>query len=120
MRGGPGAKPAPKPADRRGADGQGRAANPDGPGPLARRTPGADRPRGHARPVGNLHRLQPRLGQRFQHPFRHYKSNNHEGGIATPLIVHWPKGIAARDELRHRAGHLIDIMPTCVELAGAD
>jgi arylsulfatase len=53
-------------------------------------------------------------------PFRLYKSNNHEGGIATPLIVHWPRGIAARGELRHRPGHLIDIMPTCVELAAAE
>jgi arylsulfatase len=53
-------------------------------------------------------------------PFRLFKSNNHEGGISTPLIAHWPKGIAARGELRHRPGHLIDIMATCVELAGAD
>lgn len=53
-------------------------------------------------------------------PFRLHKSRNHEGGIATPLIAHWPKGIAARGEFRHRPGHLIDIMPTVVELAGAD
>jgi arylsulfatase len=51
-------------------------------------------------------------------PFREYKSRNHEGGISTPLIAHWPKGIAARNELRHRPGHLIDIMATCVELSG--
>lgn len=50
-------------------------------------------------------------------PFRHYKSHNHEGGIATPLIAHWPDGIASGNELRDRVGHLIDIMPTCVELA---
>jgi hypothetical protein len=53
-------------------------------------------------------------------PFREYKSSNHEGGIATPLIAHWPKGIAARNELRHEPGHLIDIMATCVELSGAE
>jgi arylsulfatase A-like enzyme len=53
-------------------------------------------------------------------PFRLYKSKNHEGGIATPLIAHWPKGISAHNELRQRIGHLIDIMPTCVGLAGAD
>ncbi len=52
-------------------------------------------------------------------PFREYKSHNHEGGISTPLIAHWPKGIAARNELRHRPGHLIDIMATCVDLSGA-
>jgi arylsulfatase A-like enzyme len=55
----------------------------------------------------------------FNTPFREYKSTNHEGGIATPLIAHWPKGIAARNELRHEPGHLIDIMTTCVELSGA-
>lgn len=53
-------------------------------------------------------------------PFRMYKSFNHEGGISTPLIAHWPKGITAKNELRHEPGHLIDIMATCVELAGAD
>lgn len=52
-------------------------------------------------------------------PFRHYKSQNHEGGIATPLIAHWPQGISARDGLRHQPGHLIDMMATCVELSGA-
>jgi arylsulfatase len=52
-------------------------------------------------------------------PLRRYKSEMHEGGIATPLIVHWPKGITGHNELRHEPGHLIDIMPTCVELAKA-
>ena len=52
-------------------------------------------------------------------PFRQYKSKNHEGGIATPLIAHWPKGIKAGNELRDQAGHLIDIMATCVDLSGA-
>ena len=52
-------------------------------------------------------------------PFRYYKHYNHEGGISTPLIVHWPAGIEAKGELRTQVGHLIDIMPTCVELAGA-
>ena len=52
-------------------------------------------------------------------PFRLYKHWVHEGGIATPLIAHWPKRIAARGELRHQPGHLIDIMATCVDVAGA-
>lgn len=51
-------------------------------------------------------------------PFRRHKSWNHEGGISTPLIVHWPKGISARGELRHTAGHFVDIAPTLMELAG--
>ncbi len=51
-------------------------------------------------------------------PFRLHKSWVHEGGIATPLIVHWPEGIAARGQLRRDPGHLIDLAPTILELAG--
>jgi arylsulfatase A-like enzyme len=51
-------------------------------------------------------------------PFRLYKHFVHEGGIATPLIVHWPEGIKAKGKLRTQPGHLIDIMATCVEIAG--
>ena len=52
-------------------------------------------------------------------PFRRYKHYNHEGGIATPLIAHWPAGIPARGEFRTQPGHLIDLMPTIAEVAGA-
>ena len=52
-------------------------------------------------------------------PFRRHKTWVHEGGCATPLIVHWPGGIAARGELRHNTGHVIDVVPTILELAGA-
>jgi arylsulfatase len=52
-------------------------------------------------------------------PFRKFKVATHEGGISTPLIAHWPAGISGRGELRHQAGHVIDLMPTVVELAGA-
>jgi arylsulfatase len=51
-------------------------------------------------------------------PFRLYKHFVHEGGIATPLIIHWPEGIKAKGKLRSQPGHLIDIMATCVEIAG--
>jgi arylsulfatase len=50
-------------------------------------------------------------------PFRLHKSWVHEGGITTPLIVHWPQGISARGEMRHDPGHLIDLAPTILELA---
>ena len=53
-------------------------------------------------------------------PFRMYKHWVHEGGIATPLIAFWPDGIKAKNELRQQPGHLIDIMATCVDVAGAD
>jgi arylsulfatase A-like enzyme len=52
-------------------------------------------------------------------PFRRHKTWTHEGGIATPLLVSWPAGIAARGEIRHTPGHVIDIVPTLLELAGA-
>jgi arylsulfatase len=54
-------------------------------------------------------------------PFREYKHWVHEGGISTPLIAHWPQGIAAaqRNGLVHKPGHLIDVMATCVDVAGA-
>jgi len=55
-------------------------------------------------------------------PFRRYKHWVHEGGIASPLVVHWPRGIAAsrHGKLVHQPGHLIDLMATCVDLAKAE
>jgi len=52
-------------------------------------------------------------------PFRRYKHYNHEGGIATPLIAHWPARISGNGQLRTQPGHLVDIMATCVDVAGA-
>ncbi len=52
-------------------------------------------------------------------PFKEYKHWVHEGGISTPLIVHWPQGFKARGELRTQPGHLVDIMATCLDVAGA-
>jgi arylsulfatase A-like enzyme len=51
-------------------------------------------------------------------PFRRHKTWTHEGGISTPFIVHWPAGIAARGELRSAVGHVIDLAPTILKLAG--
>ena len=51
-------------------------------------------------------------------PLRLHKSWVHEGGIASPLIVHWPAGLRARGELRHNPGHFVDLLPTILELAG--
>jgi arylsulfatase A-like enzyme len=53
-------------------------------------------------------------------PFRMYKHWVNEGGISTPLIVHWPAGIIAKGELRAQPGHLVDIMATCVDISGAN
>ena len=52
-------------------------------------------------------------------PFREYKHWVHEGGISTPLIAHWPEGIQDKGVYRKEPTHLIDIMATCVEVAGA-
>ena len=53
-------------------------------------------------------------------PFRMYKSFVHEGGISSPLIFHWPKGLkTAKGSFCDTMGHVIDIMPTCLDLAGA-
>ncbi|MCA9246274.1 MAG: arylsulfatase [Planctomycetales bacterium] len=54
-------------------------------------------------------------------PFRLYKQNQHEGGISSPLIVHWPAGLKTKPgALTDQPGHLIDLMATCVELGQAD
>jgi arylsulfatase len=54
-------------------------------------------------------------------PLRRYKHFTHEGGISSPLVVHWPHGIPAdrRGCLEKQPAHLIDIMATAVDLAGA-
>jgi arylsulfatase A-like enzyme len=52
-------------------------------------------------------------------PFRKFKADTHQGGIATPLIAHWPAGISENGQLRHQPAHVIDIMPTLVEVSGA-
>ena len=52
-------------------------------------------------------------------PFRRYKHWVHEGGISTPLIVHWPARIKEAGTFRRQSGHVIDIMATCVDVAGA-
>ena len=51
-------------------------------------------------------------------PFRKHKTWVREGGISTPLVVHWPAGIAARGELRRTPAHMIDIVPTVLDIVG--
>jgi arylsulfatase len=53
-------------------------------------------------------------------PYRFYKHWSHEGGIASPLIAHWPERIKDHGAFRHEPAHLIDLMPTCLELAEAE
>ena len=51
-------------------------------------------------------------------PLRRYKQNTHGGGIRDPLVISWPKGLAARGELRHQFCHASDLAPTLLEVAG--
>ena len=52
-------------------------------------------------------------------PFREYKHWVHEGGISTPLVAHWPKGITGKNRWAKDPSHLVDLMATCLDLAGA-
>ncbi|WP_184568271.1 arylsulfatase [Sulfitobacter undariae] len=78
---------------------------------------------------GNIPNLAPGSGKTFQSyeapwsnvsnaPFRMHKSWVHEGGISTPLIAHWPNGIA-QSAIVHTARHVSDIMPTILDVSGA-
>lgn len=53
-------------------------------------------------------------------PLKMYKKFTFGGGIRAPLVVHWPKGIAARGELRDQFHHVVDITPTILELVGLE
>ena len=50
-------------------------------------------------------------------PFKKFKTYTHEGGISTPLIVHWPNGITEKNAWRKQPAHIIDIMATALDLA---
>ncbi|MHC4212589.1 MAG: arylsulfatase [Planctomycetota bacterium] len=52
-------------------------------------------------------------------PLRRYKANVHEGGACVPCIMHWPNGMTFKGDITRQRGHMVDIMSTCIELAGA-
>ena len=53
-------------------------------------------------------------------PFRFWKAKSYEGGICTPMIAHWPKGIKKNvGKTTPEIGHVMDIMATCIDMAGA-
>jgi arylsulfatase A-like enzyme len=51
-------------------------------------------------------------------PLKRYKQNTHGGGIRDPLVVSWPNGLTARDELRHQFCYAADLVPTLLEVIG--
>ena len=78
---------------------------------------------------GNIPGLMPGTADTFQSigipwgnvsntPFRLYKHYTHEGGISTPFLMHWPAGVRDPGRTVASVGHEIDVMPTCLELAG--
>ncbi len=52
-------------------------------------------------------------------PLRLYKQYAHQGGTLTPMIAHWPSGIRDEGALRSFPSHLVDLMPTVIEVTGA-
>ncbi len=54
-------------------------------------------------------------------PFRFWKAKQFDGGICTPMVAHWPKGIGkkVKGKVTGDMCHVMDIMATCVEMAGA-
>ncbi|PQO41896.1 arylsulfatase [Blastopirellula marina] len=60
--------------------------------------------------------LGPGFSSACNTPFRRHKTWVHEGGISTPLIVHWPAGIKSPGELRQTPAHMVDIMPTILDV----
>ena len=53
-------------------------------------------------------------------PMRGFKSSLYEGGIATPMVFHWPDGIGAPGTISRQVGHLTDVFPTVLEIVGAE
>lgn len=70
--------------------------------------------------AGTFHSVGSGWANAANTPWRLYKHFNHEGGIASPGIVHWPAGLKAKPgSIDHRPGHIIDLLPTAVAAAGA-
>lgn len=53
-------------------------------------------------------------------PFRRWKRETYRGGVSDPMVVHWPDGIDAQDEIRDQFVHAIDVVPTVLEAIGID
>lgn len=63
------------------------------------------------------------IGPQWAHtantPFKFWKSKVYEGGICTPMIVHWPAGIKDPNSVNTSPGHVMDLMATAIDVAGA-
>ena len=63
--------------------------------------------------------IGPRWASAANTPLRYWKIESYEGGICTPMVAHWPAGLkAAPGAVTSDVGHVIDLLPTCLEVAG--
>jgi arylsulfatase len=69
--------------------------------------------------VGRYSSLESNWANVGNTPFRYHKNDNYEGGICTPMIAHWPAGIANPGRVDGFCGHFIDVLPTLLDVAGA-
>nr|WSX54034.1 arylsulfatase [Streptomyces sp. NBC_00974] len=53
-------------------------------------------------------------------PFRRWKRETYRGGVSDPFLVHWPAGIRARGEIRDHFAHIIDMVPTVLDVLGIE
>jgi arylsulfatase A-like enzyme len=53
-------------------------------------------------------------------PFRLYKINTHAGGHRVPFVLSWPRGVDAQGELRRQYAHVVDLLPTLLDLTGVE
>lgn len=77
---------------------------------------------GEARPGsgGSYHSYGGSWANLSNTPFRYYKKDTYEGGIATPFIVSWPSQIAKKGSISHQPGHIIDVMTTICDITGVE
>jgi arylsulfatase len=68
--------------------------------------------------AGSFLGLGPGWSTNSNTPLRLHKSWVNEGGISSPMIVKWPRGIKEKNALRHEPCHFVDLLPTMVDLAG--
>jgi len=56
----------------------------------------------------------------FSTPYRMFKRYTYQGGVCDPLVIHWPKGIQSKGEVRHQYHHCTDVVPTILEACGVE
>lgn len=77
-----------------------------------------DKPNSGLASKGSFRTLTTPWAQVNSAPFAYFKRYINEGGISTPMIAYWPKGIKSPGTRNHQVRHIMDFMPTFIELAG--